>query len=72
MRSQVLAVLLFLIAPGLLGVYFGLLYAGVECGSAMSGCSVHHAGEVSWVPLGVGVVFLLFGAHALWSQLRAR
>jgi hypothetical protein len=72
MRNYPLAVVVLLIVPGLAGLYFGLLYTGVECDTGTGSCVARHAGEISWLPVAVGAVFLAFGLLMLWRMLRAR
>ena len=71
MQRERLIIFLLMVVPGLAGVYFGLFYNGVECLNGPSDCAVRHAGEVSWLPLTIGIVFLLSGLLALWRG-RAR
>jgi hypothetical protein len=70
MRGHNLGIALFLFLPGMISLYFGTLYTGRVCDSGGGNCVVRHVGEISFLPVLVGVVFILFGVYALWGYWR--
>ena len=70
MRGHLIGILLLLVVPGLVSLYFGIFYTGIICDSS-GGCATYHAGTVVVLPVVVGAGFLLMAGYTLWHAWRA-